>query len=480
MVRVLVSWGNPLSIHHSFTVKTPGYRPEILIVVIMFLCFSTVASADQEIEIARKFTGKIADPDLENARPKSGIINNPESWKELWTVWRPDKAFNEIDFSNQVVLVNTAPGPNLVFASTLKLDSNGNLSYETASSRMEGKGFGYLIMVIPSAGVKSVNGMSIDGKPVKARPKEPATPPLATPTNDPLPGGVATGRDPKPRIERPGVDPETASQEFVRVEVVGRVRTQFRSVGAETTGTLVAADGIIWELDLQDNERLIQVASDLGNSLARITGRLKMERQRGAAEARVRWIVMVESFDSLGLLPTIPAASLPNEEAITRTGDSQHDQGEPRVIPREESSNPVANAPRQDSSNQPPDDSVGEQVPARTSFNRITLVTTDGQTQSIRSDGQVHYESKSRNIVNDWTADPTSIAKLHHFVANTPWERVPRKTLSDSNDPNEISYTISIETRRSTTRIFIDRTAVPDQPVMKNLFDIIGEISRNR
>jgi hypothetical protein len=65
-------------------------------------------------------------------------------------------------------------------------------------------------------------------------------------------------------------------------------------------------------------------------------------------------------------------------------------------------------------------------------------------------------------------------------VAETAWDLVPKKTLSNSNDPNEIGYTISIQTPRGVSRFYIDRTAVPDQPTMKQFFEIVSEIASNR
>ena len=116
----------------------------------------------------------------------------------------------------------------------------------------------------------------------------------------------------------------------------------------------------------------------------------------------------------------------------------------------------------------------------RPSFTQLSIETSDGLTQLINPDGLVRYESKPKNLSNQWNTDPSTIAKLHRFVAETPWDQVPKSTRSNSNDPNEIGYTISIETSRGVTRIYIDRTAVPDQPTMKQFFDIISEMASNR
>ncbi len=447
-----------------------------------FLGLTSSVLAQQEIELADKFTGKIADPALLSARPESGIVQEQESWKKLWTAWRPNEPIKDVDFNHQTVLVETVPGPNLVFSSLLKLDGQGDLKYEIASSRIEGPGFGYLLMVVPKTGIRSFNGKTMDGKPVETRPV--AAMDKAIPDSQPgvsPPVSVKPALEPNPTVGPPGVDLKTAGQEFVKVEIVGRVRAQFQSVGAETTGTLVAADGIVWELDLQQDEHLLKAARSLGDSLARINGKLEMQRQRGGIEARVRWIVHVESLEPLGVPTAFPPAALPTERPITQLRNAEPLAENPRLSPiRTVPGDAGKTTPRQPDPSTPPPVPESGMRDVPTSFKRLSIVTSDGQTQLIDSDGSIHYESKPRNLTNDWTTDPSSIAKLHQFVAETAWDQVPRKTRSESNDPNEINYTISIETSRGVTRFFIDRTAVPDQPTMKQFFEIIGEMARNR
>ena len=461
----------------------------MILAIFVVIGFASVSMADQEVNVVQKITGKIADPKLASARPDSGVIDNDSDWKKLWMAWRPNEPVQNVDFENHLVLVETAPGPNTVFANILKLTDQGDLKYETASSRMGGPGFGYLIMVVPSTGIKTVNGKSKDGQPVADKATEPK--PMKTrpengvsnrkPVTEP-PSKTQTVRDPGDPESQPVVDRKPDVKEFVKVEIIGRVRTQFQSVGAETTGTLVSANGIVWELDFQRDDQFMNAALRLGNSLARITGTLTMQRQRGSIEARVRWIVLVESFESLGVAPTIQQATVPPKQPMKRADDSQPIAGDPRVEPAQKDPT-QGNLQKPESVPSIPvkpqnDSKLVRQIPI--SFKRLSIETSDGQTQKISSDGTVLYESTSRNISNEWNTDPATLAKLHQFVGNTDWDRVPKLTRSNSSDPKEISYTISIETARSVKRIFIDRTAVPAQPTIQKFFDIIGEIARNR
>ena len=45
-------------------------------------------------------------------------------------------------------------------------------------------------------------------------------------------------------------------------------------------------------------------------------------------------------------------------------------------------------------------------LPRTIVFSEISLVTSDGQLQTILADGAIHYESKSRKISRDWKAKP--------------------------------------------------------------------------
>ena len=59
-----------------------------------------------------------------------------------------------------MILVATAHGPNQVLINGLRID-DGDLKFTTGSSRMAGPGFGYPMVQIPRAGIKTVNGVPI-------------------------------------------------------------------------------------------------------------------------------------------------------------------------------------------------------------------------------------------------------------------------------------------------------------------------------
>ena len=118
-------------------------------------------------------------------------------------------------------------------------------------------------------------------------------------------------------------------------------------------------------------------------------------------------------------------------------------------------------------------------LPRATNFSEISLVTSDGQQQTILADGAIHYESKSRNISRDLTARPEEIEKLNRFVKNTDWDSVPKLTRADEVTENEIGYTISIKSSRFVRRIYIERSKISSQPQIESLFKILGEMAKS-
>jgi hypothetical protein len=259
-------------------------------------------------------------------------------------------------------------------------------------------------------------------------------------------------------------DPRSVGKESVTVEIVGRVRTNINSAGAETTGTLVASNNVVWELDLNDDAQLIEAATGLGISLARVKGQLiKLQGN----DARIRWIVKVDTLESLDLTA---ATSQSLADANNRTDSTVPDAR----------TNPMRPAPdaTPDTRRTPADfPQTAESIPtiqnsdAPKSFQRLSIVTTDGQSQSIFADGQVRYESKTKS--SQWLIKPEKLDKLHQFIAETRWDKVPRVNRVANNAERGIGINVSIETESGVTRIFADSAALPGQPTLSRLFGLI-------
>lgn len=112
------------------------------------------------------WSGKIRDESLRKLAPQSGFINNAVTWQQLWQAWRPGDELPTADFTKEVVLVDTVPGPNLTITRPTVNDA-GDVRLVVAGTKIGGAGFGYKLLKIDSEGVKTVNGKSIEARGVQ-------------------------------------------------------------------------------------------------------------------------------------------------------------------------------------------------------------------------------------------------------------------------------------------------------------------------
>lgn len=360
----------------------------------------SIAKCDEEIIPVKKFSGQITDASPMALRPPNGVIGDRLSLQNLWAAWRPDEETPRVDFDTQIVLVETAPGPNTVLAGDLMLDGNGHLTFAVASTRKGGGGFGYLLMVIPKSGIQSVNGHEINLQP------------------------------PKPVIT-----------ESIKIDMTGKIETGIVSIGGETTGTVISSNGIVWELDFQDNPQLAQSARVLNSRTVNVKGTLT--RVPGT-EIKYRWIVNVDSLSP-------PATRRPQQVAA----DQRPRLPSPGVLPPQKTPDPI------------------DISKIKKSFQTIVVETTGGpsnerQTLTIKADGTVVNGTKAQGFSTSWTIPPNRLEKLHQFIEQTDWRQIPRSTLSGTADA--FKYEISIEKPTGLTRLVIDSPSLSEQPTLNLLF----------
>ncbi|MFT5300303.1 MAG: hypothetical protein ACI814_001077 [Mariniblastus sp.] len=428
--------------------RIPAYLILILTLVAALSC-SSVGLADEKVELKRKFTGKIAEASLQNAAPISGVINDLGTWQKLWVSWRPDQAIETVDFENELVLVVTARGPSTVFTSRLIKNDTGGLNFEVASSASEGPGFGYLIMVIPKTGIQTVNGKSANGKLVVEQ-SQPA---------------LASNQAP-PEV----VDPRPIGESSVAVEIVGSVKINLRSAGPTNTGNLIAADNIIWELDFQDNLALMQAARAVGDSLARIKGKLSRLRGDGL---RYRWIVAVESIEILNL--RLAPDDLPSVAAQPNPAQPQTPIAPIQTTPTMRPNPDLVTSPNSDGN-------LNAQDPAALqAFEQIKIKTSDGRIQTFSKNGVAKFESTANQQQNiEWTIGQKTLWDLHNLVARTRWQDVPKINRAPDSDQNTPGFSITVESRTRVTRIFVDASEVPKIPAIKRLFELVSQAAQEK
>lgn len=86
---------------------------------------------------------------------------------------------------------------------------------------------------------------------------------------------------------------DEATESYIKVEIRGMLITGVAQIGGETTGVLIKASNVVWELDLQRNDKLWELANSLNGKDVLVSGTFR--RTKGL-EVPIREIVSVESL----------------------------------------------------------------------------------------------------------------------------------------------------------------------------------------
>lgn len=212
------------------------------------------------VQVENTWSGRFRDNSLREVAPDSGVIVDRETFSRIWRAWRSDED-PRINFNDSIVLVGTMDGPNRMFVQTTS-DGRGNLRATFGGTGIGGPGFGYILAQLPRDGIRTVDGQRI--------PREPD----------------GAGR---PRESNPPRQPERF-REIVRVAIQGRLETGIVAIGGETTGTVVRANDMSFELAF-DEPVLSRQAERLSGRPVLVTGTLTAKE---GVEIGRRWIIEVD------------------------------------------------------------------------------------------------------------------------------------------------------------------------------------------
>ncbi|MCP4464516.1 MAG: hypothetical protein GY819_17105 [Planctomycetaceae bacterium] len=84
-----------------------------------------------------------------------------------------------------------------------------------------------------------------------------------------------------------------AMNEYIKVEVRGKLNNEVMAIGGETTGAAITANGVTWELDFSDSPNSQRESAAMNGKLVVVKGELSLKR---GVEIRQRWIVKVDSI----------------------------------------------------------------------------------------------------------------------------------------------------------------------------------------
>ena len=83
------------------------------------------------------------------------------------------------------------------------------------------------------------------------------------------------------------------AEEYVQVEVQGKLETGIVAIGGETTGTIIKANNVVWELDLGGKKELTELAHKLNKQMVVISGGYTKKK---GVEIPERHIVVVKTL----------------------------------------------------------------------------------------------------------------------------------------------------------------------------------------
>jgi hypothetical protein len=112
------------------------------------------------------------DINLWKAAPPSGFIADPAAWAKLWKAWHGGAEPPAVDFTKELVLVATGPGPNFIHAGKPTLNDRGDLHFTWGITERAGPGFTFLLLKVSRAGVRSVNGKAVPRQRAAAEPRD--------------------------------------------------------------------------------------------------------------------------------------------------------------------------------------------------------------------------------------------------------------------------------------------------------------------
>jgi len=87
--------------------------------------------------------------------------------------------------------------------------------------------------------------------------------------------------------------PAAFAADYVRVEIRGTLSTGIMAIGGETTGTLISAGNVVWELEVPPGSKLSGHLGALNGAEVVVTGSY---REKRGVEVPMRHIVTVDSL----------------------------------------------------------------------------------------------------------------------------------------------------------------------------------------
>ena len=126
---------------------------------VLSLAAGAALAAPTPLKATNTWMGSIDDEKLAREMPENGVITNAKDFAKLVKAWKVAEKVPEVNFDKEVVLVAKTVGSKLTLNASL--DEKGDLKALGLATRDLRPGFRYVIISVPKAGVKTVNGKEL-------------------------------------------------------------------------------------------------------------------------------------------------------------------------------------------------------------------------------------------------------------------------------------------------------------------------------
>jgi hypothetical protein len=126
-------------------------------IIVLALATNAIAEERKPLETLKEWRGDNPNEALSKEAPK--YIVNSKDLEKLWKTWDIKEKLPEIDFSKELLLIETTRGSRLNLKATL--DEKGNIQALGLATRDLRPGFRYVMITVSKTGVKSINGKAI-------------------------------------------------------------------------------------------------------------------------------------------------------------------------------------------------------------------------------------------------------------------------------------------------------------------------------
>lgn len=131
----------------------------LAILTAVILPLHSFSSGQETVTPLREWSGSVDDTTLLKSAPE--FILSAREFESLWVSWKLPGPPPEVDFSSNLVAVQTTQGSKLRLSASL--DDRGNLTVVGLATRDLHPGFRYVLAVLSRKGVQTFNGKALSG-----------------------------------------------------------------------------------------------------------------------------------------------------------------------------------------------------------------------------------------------------------------------------------------------------------------------------